>query len=111
MIIDQQLKSNDCGISAIKTVFNIFGRDIDRNYILNNVFLDERGSSIKELKDFLDKNGCVSSFKFLDVSIHHDDLRLLKDLFPFIIPVRKRNQLHYFVVNGTKGNKLRIYDP
>lgn len=30
-IVDSQLKSNDCGISAVKTIFNIYGKDISRN--------------------------------------------------------------------------------
>ena len=110
-MIDHQLKGNDCGISAIKTVFNIFEKDIDRNYILDQVFLDEKGSSIGDIKKFLDSNGCVSKFKFLDVGLLQKDLNSLKNLFPFILPIKKPRELHYVVVNGIKGNKLRIYDP
>ncbi len=109
--IDHQLKGNDCGISAIKTVFNIFGKEIDRNYILDQVFLDEKGSSIGDLKKFFDRNGCASKFKFLDVGLLQKDLSSLKPLFPFILPIKKPRELHYVVVNGIKGNTLRIYDP
>lgn len=111
MVIDQQLRNNDCGISAIKTIFNIFGKEIDRNYIKDNIFLDERGSSIKDIKNFLDKNGCTSKFKFLDVSSLDKDLTPLKKLFPFIIPIKKSNHLHYVVVDGIRGNKVKVYDP
>jgi subfamily B ATP-binding cassette protein HlyB/CyaB len=109
--VDQQLRHNDCGVSAIKTIFNLFDREIDRNYIQEQIFLDERGSSIKDIKVFFDKNGCVSKFKFLDVTALEADLSPLKNLFPFIIPVKKSNHLHYVVVNGLRGNKLKIYDP
>jgi subfamily B ATP-binding cassette protein HlyB/CyaB len=109
--IDHQLKSNDCGISAIKTVFNIFRKEIDRNYILSQVFLDEKGSSMGDIKKFFDGNGCVSRFKFLDIGILHKDLSSLEGLFPFILPIKKTRELHYVVVNGIKRNKLRIYDP
>ena len=111
MSVDQQLRHNDCGVSAVKTIFNLFDREIDRNYIQEQIFLDERGSSIKDIKAFFDKNGCVSKFKFLDVTALEADLSPLKNLFPFIIPVKKSNHLHYVVVNGLRGNKLKIYDP
>src|SRR5258708_6036579 len=109
--IDHQLRGNDCGVSAIKTVFNIFGKEIDRNYILDSVFLDEKGSSIVDIKKFFDNNGCKSKFKFLDVNVLQNDLTSLKDLFPFILPIKKPNALHYIVINGIKGNKLKIFDP
>jgi subfamily B ATP-binding cassette protein HlyB/CyaB len=110
-VVDQQLRSNDCGISAIKTVFNIFDREIDRNYIQSKIHLDEQGSSLKDIKTFLDQNGCTTSFKFLDVGLLSKDLAALKPLFPFIFPIKKAEGLHYVVVNGIRGNKLKIYDP
>src|SRR5438105_4657125 len=111
MMVDQQLRNNDCGVSAIKTIFNIFNKEIDRNFIKDNIFLDERGSSIKDIKTFLDKNGCISKFKFLDVSSLDKDITPLKKLFPFILPVKRANHLHYVVVNGIRRNKLKVYDP
>ncbi len=110
-IIDHQLRSNDCGISAIKTVFTIFRREIGRDYILDNVFLDEKGSSISDIKKFFDSYGCKSKFKFLDINTLGKDLTSLKSLFPFILPVKKPGELHYVVVNGIKRNKLKIFDP
>lgn len=111
MTIDQQLRNNDCGISAIKIIFNLFNKEIDRNYIKDNIFLDERGSSIKDIKTFLDKNGCVSRFKFLDVSSLDKDLTPLRKLFPFILPIKRSNHLHYVVVNGIRRDKLKVFDP
>src|SRR5258706_397227 len=109
--IDQQLRGNDCGISAIKTVFNIFEKEISRDYVLDSIFLDEKGSSMKDIKTFFDNHGCKSKFKFLDVNVLSKDLTSLKELFPFILPVKNTNELHYVVVNGIKGNKLKIFDP
>ncbi len=37
---DSQLKSNDCGISAIKTVFTIFEKNISRKYIESHVAIE-----------------------------------------------------------------------
>lgn len=110
-IVDQQLKSNDCGISAIKTVYNIFGRAIDRDYIQDHITLDEKGSSMADLKTFFDDNGCQTAFKFLDVTLLRNDPSAIKKLFPFILPIQKKNVLHYVVVNGIRRDKLRIYDP
>ncbi|MBI3481908.1 MAG: hypothetical protein HY015_02850 [Bacteroidetes bacterium] len=110
-IVDHQLRANDCGVSAIKTVFNIFEKEISRDYILDNVFLDEKGSSMSDIKKFFDSQGCKSKFKFLDINVLSKDLTSLKALFPFILPVKRTNELHYVVVNGIKRNKLRIFDP
>jgi subfamily B ATP-binding cassette protein HlyB/CyaB len=109
--VDQQLKGNDCGISAIKTVFNLFDKEIDRNYIQKQIFLDEKGSSLRDIKNFFDGNGCTSSFKFLDVGLLSKDLSSLKPMFPFILPVKKGNHFHYVVANGISRSKLKIYDP
>ena len=41
--IDQQLKHNDCGISAVKTIYNLFDMQVSRSYIEENIhFIAER---------------------------------------------------------------------
>jgi ABC-type bacteriocin/lantibiotic exporter with double-glycine peptidase domain len=57
---DTQLKSNDCGISAVKTIFNIFSTNIDRKYIENNIPLEEKGSRLSDLKDFFNTHSGAS---------------------------------------------------
>lgn len=111
MKTDPQLKSNDCGISAVKTIFNIFGKDIDRKYIENQIPLEEKGSRISDLKFFLDNHGFISQYKLLDINYIQGNKQSLKELFPFILPVENRDGLHYVVVNELKGDKLKIYDP
>ena len=63
---DPQLKSNDCGISAIKTVYNIFEKNISRKFIEESIPLDQKGSRITDLKDFFNANGFIADFKLLD---------------------------------------------
>lgn len=110
-LIDHQIKSNDCGISAVKTVYNLMKLEIDRNYIQDHIALDEKGSSFVDLKNFFNKHGCKASFKFLDIALYNSEPSQLKELFPFILPIKKNRELHYLVVNGIKNGKLRIYDP
>jgi subfamily B ATP-binding cassette protein HlyB/CyaB len=60
---DQQLKSNDCGISAIKTIYNIYEKNISRNYIEDNIPLDQKGSRLSDLKTFLDTKWLRCNFQ------------------------------------------------
>lgn len=108
---DPQLKSNDGGISAVKTVFNIFGQDVDRKYLENNIPLEQKGTRISDLKDFLDSHGFISEYKLLDINYIQGNTQFLRDLFPFILPVHNKSGLHYVVVNDIKRNRLKIYDP
>ena len=111
MKTDPQLKSNDCGISVVKTIFNIYGKNIDRKYIENQIPLEEKGSRISDLKSFLDAHGFKAQYKLLDINYIQGNNQSLKKLFPFILPVESKDGLHYVVVNELKGNKLKIFDP
>ncbi|RZJ34465.1 MAG: ATP-binding cassette domain-containing protein [Flavobacterium sp.] len=108
---DPQLKSNDCGISAIKTIFNIYGKNISRKYIEEHIPLEEKGSRISDLRDFLDNHGFSTRFKLLDVNYVNGDASHLEELMPFILPIKNKRGLHYVVANELKGNQLKIYDP
>jgi subfamily B ATP-binding cassette protein HlyB/CyaB len=108
---DQQLKNNDCGISAIKTVFNIYEKNISRKYIEDNIPLDQKGSRTTDLKDFFNANGMEANFKLLDVNYIEGNETHLQDLFPFILPVKHKNGSRYIVVNELKGKRFKIYDP
>ncbi|MBC7606053.1 MAG: hypothetical protein H7199_03745, partial [Burkholderiales bacterium] len=108
---DPQLKSNDCGISAIKTVFNIFEKNISRKYIEENIPLDQKGSRISDLKDFFNANGFEADFKLLDFNFIEGNEDKLKELFPFILPVVHKNGSRYIIVNELKGKKFKIFDP
>ncbi|MEQ9290477.1 MAG: ABC transporter transmembrane domain-containing protein [Cyclobacteriaceae bacterium] len=110
-ILDQQIKHNDCGISAIKTIFNYYGVEIEREYIQNQVFIDQKGSRLSDLKDFFDNNGFESEYKLLDINYIGDNVDYFKNLCPFIIPVLDRSEQHYLIVTGIKKNKLTVLDP
>ena len=109
-MIDQQIRHNDCGVSAIKTIYNILNKSIDRDYIKEEVFLNEFGSRISDLKRFFDSNGCEGTFSLLDVNTTKNKEEYFKELFPFIVPVKNDSALHFIVINGIKRNKLKVYD-
>ena len=110
-LVDQQLKHNDCGISAIKTIYNIFKEDITRSYIQDHIFLNESGSRITDIYSFFEEHKFDVSYKLIDVNSITDNSEFFKDLFPFILPVEKKGDLHYLVVNNRKGKKLQVLDP
>ena len=110
-ITDPQLKSNDCGISAIKTIYNIYGKNISRRYIEQNIALEEKGSRISDIKNFLNSNGFMAQFKLFDINHIGGNETSLQELFPFILPIENKNGLHYIVVNEIKNNRLKVYDP
>ena len=102
LITDPQLKSNDGGISSIKTVFNIHQKNISRKYIEQNVPLEEKGSRISDIKKFLNSNGFKANFKLLDVNHINGNVNSIKELFPFILPIHTKKGLQYVVINGLK---------
>lgn len=107
---DSQLKSNDCGISAIKTVFTIFEKNISRKYIESHVAIEQKGSRISDIKDFLDQHGFQSTYQLLDFDVSSKN-EAIDNYFPFIIPFKRKNNLHYLVADGRKGNQIRVHDP
>ncbi|WP_347173150.1 ABC transporter transmembrane domain-containing protein [Polaribacter uvawellassae] len=110
-IVDQQLKHNDCGISAIKTIYNIYKEDISRSYIQDHIFLNESGSRITDIYSFFEEHKFDVTYKLIDVNSITSNAEFFKDLFPFILPVEKKGDLHYLVVNEIKGKKLKVLDP
>ncbi len=108
---DQQLKNNDCGISAVKTVFNIFEKNISRKYIEENIPLDQKGTRLSDLKTFLNNNGFDAKTRLLDVNYIVGNEAHLNYLFPFIMPVRHKNGTRFIVVNEIKGRKFKVFDP
>jgi subfamily B ATP-binding cassette protein HlyB/CyaB len=107
---DPQLKSNDCGISAIKTVFNIFEKNISRKYIEENIPLDQKGSRIADIKEFFDNNGFRAEFKLLDANYIEGNQAAIETLFPFILPIKHKSGSRYVVVSELKGKKFKIFD-
>ena len=110
-VIDQQLDRNDCGISAVKIIFNFFDINICRNYIKEQIPLYEQGIQLKDIKDFFEKHNFEASFKLIDLDIQMTDLEYLNSLTPFILTRKSNNNFHYIVVNKFNSKNIEIYDP
>lgn len=109
--VDQQIRSNDCGISAVKTIYNIHGKSISRSYIAKKIPLEEKGSNLHDIEKFFNQHGFKTEYNLLDVNYLLGDLESLKSLFPFILPIKSKTGLHYVVIISLKGRKLKVYDP
>ncbi|ALW86668.1 hypothetical protein AUC43_17225 [Hymenobacter sedentarius] len=110
-MVDCQLKNNDCGVSAVKTIFNIFDQDVSRKYIQQHIFLDEQGSSLTDLQAFLEQHEFTTRLRVLDFHYLQATPVAWEYLMPFIMPIVHPNGLHYVVVDKVKGDKLRVLDP
>ncbi|NNC95986.1 MAG: ATP-binding cassette domain-containing protein [Chitinophagales bacterium] len=110
-VVDQQLRDNDCAISAAKTVCNALKVKLSRSYIENDIPLDESGASIGDIKKFFDSNGFVTNFKLVDLNVLDKSEKEISSLFPAIVPIMQKRGLHYIVLNGYRKGKFTIYDP
>ncbi len=110
-VIDQQVSQNDCGISAVKTIYNLHNRSISREYIKEKISLDEKGATFSSLKKFFDQHGFDAAFKLIELDNEHNNINYLKSLAPFILTIKKKNELHYIIISDVKLNKLKILDP
>lgn len=108
---DPQLKSNDGGISAVKTVFNLLNKNVSRKYIEQHLPLEEKGTHMPDLKTFFEKSGLIADMKLLDLNLAKENPEYLKALFPFILPIKGKSLKHYVVINGLQNRKLLVLDP
>lgn len=98
-----QLKSNDCGISALIGVAKYWNQNLfieNEQMILNS---DKQGYSIGELK-------LISSDFGLPAISMVGSLRVLqKHLLmnrPIIVPLYMKNRPHFVIVNGFSANRI-----
>ena len=108
-LIDTQLKHNDCGVSVVKTICNIFGVKLSRSHIERNLFLDAQGSRLSDIKDFLEQHRFEASPELLDLNVK--DTQYFSSKVPFILPVDDQGRTHYVVVNGYRKGRFEILDP
>src|SRR3954471_8453481 len=109
--LDQQLKHNDCGISAVKMIYNLHNIHVSRNYIEENIYLTENGSSLQDIRDFFNKENFTTEFNLLDLNSLKSNPEKLKKFLPCILPVKNNQGEHYVVVKGIRKKKLEVLDP
>ncbi|HEX8332312.1 MAG TPA: cysteine peptidase family C39 domain-containing protein, partial [Segetibacter sp.] len=109
--VEQQLKHNDCGISAVKIIYNLHNLHVSRNYIEENIYLTENGSSLHDIKEYFDKHHFQTDFNLLDLNSLKFNPEKLQKYVPCILPVKHSNGQHYVVVESIKKNKVRVLDP
>lgn len=110
-LVDIQLKRNDCGISAVKTVCNVLDVDITRDIIEDSIYLDEEGASLESLNKFFTEYGFKTNYKLFDFNSVNGNQAELNKMFPCIVAIKKKVGLHYVVVNSLKNYKFEILDP
>jgi ATP-binding cassette, subfamily B, bacterial HlyB/CyaB len=85
MKVDQQLKHNDCGVSAVKIIYNVHNLHVSRKFIEENIYLSENGSSFTDLKDFLDKQRFKTTINLLDLNTLKFNQENIKKYLPCIV--------------------------
>src|SRR3954451_4267677 len=108
---DQQLKYNDCGISAVKSIFNYYHINIDRDYIAANIPLDENGAYLQDIKTFFEQHNFKADYNFIDLNSLKFNAHNIQAYLPCILPVKSTVGLHYVVIYGTEGKKFLVLDP
>ncbi len=111
--VDQQLRHNDCGISAVKTVCDLLGVPISRRFIEAGVPLESEGSRLDGLKGFFDEHGFEAHCHVLDPNAPGEIEERLRTLAPCIAVVRQgeHERLHYVVVSKAGLGRVHVLDP
>ena len=111
--VDQQLRHNDCGISAVKTVCDLLGVPISRRFIEAGVQLESDGSRLDGLKGFFDRQGFEAHCHVLDPNAPGEVEERLRALAPCIAVVRQgeHERLHYVVVSKAAFGRVHVLDP
>ena len=109
--IDQQLRRNDCGISAIKTICNILQVDMPRSYIAAQLPLTEEGVSFDAIDQFFKKNGFSTQFHLIDPNQLDQEFQDIQTKMPCLVPVKVKRGLHYVILKAYKKGVLEIWNP
>ncbi len=110
-IIEQQIKHNDCGITAVKIIYNLHNLHINRTFIEENIFLTENGSSLHDIKEFFDKQHFNTQFNLLDLNSLKFNPESLQKFLPCILPVKNKQGEHYVVIQSIHKKKILVLDP
>jgi len=110
-LIDQQFGRNDIGVSAVKTICNLFNVNIPRKMIEDQLALDSEGSSLAGMQNFLKEQGFSTQVNILDLDEVLGDSDRQKAFFPAITAVKTDKRIDYVVVDGIEKNKFKVLDP
>lgn len=110
-LVDQQLRRNDCGISAAKTICNIYHVPISRSLIEQDIHLDQDGSSLEDIRLFLTRSGFEANYNILDIEKAKKNCAYLKSLTPSITPIKTKKGKHYLVLKSYAKGKFTVLDP
>lgn len=112
-MVDPQLRTNDCGVSAVKTLCERLGVPMSREAIASALPLDADGLRLDSLKAFFRERGFSVRTHPLDVSDAAGLERKLAELSPCLVTVRVQGTglLHYVVIDGVARGRLRILNP
>ncbi len=110
-LVDQQLQTNDCGISAVKTLCNLLEADIPREIIEQHIPLDQQGASFQSLHQFFERYGFQSQFHLIDVNAVDEEDANLQAWLPAIAPIKSKRGLHYVILKSWNGKQFTVFDP
>ena len=106
---DRQLGKNDCGLSVIKSVLNLCGRDVARHAIRDAIALDEEGSSFDAIKQYLVSQKVACSYKVIELA--EINAASMAAALPCVAMVSKGKYNHYILIYAVKGRQVTIMDP
>lgn len=97
-----QASSNTCGPAVLAYLFSFYGHEILEQELVPNMVINEKGSSMLELKNTAIKNG------FQAKGVKESYAALMKESLPVIAYI---NDSHYVVVNKITSGSVYLFDP
>lgn len=97
-----QAESNTCGAAALAFVLSFLGRETNEDEIVDMVKINERGTSMLELKR------AAEGLKYSAVGVSENYTALSEEVLPVIAYI---NDSHYVVVIEVGVNHLNVFDP
>jgi ATP-binding cassette subfamily B protein RaxB len=99
--VELQKNNNDCGVYALKMIFNYYGLKVKTSEISKEIF-DSRGTNMLKMKKFAEKKG----LKVLAYKMDIDNLEKIR--FPAILHLKIG---HFVVLDKFINKQFIISDP
>lgn len=104
--VDRQLSTNDCAISVVKTIFNLFNINVKRYDIQQDILLDEEGANFDSVRDYLSSYGVKGKYNVLDINSKDHS-----DILPCVAMVEKKSRNHYLILERQRKGQFFVLDP